>query len=152
MERGRLLGGREGVVGVAFGPGITVEMVLLKRMPWKGREVDAGRGDVEDGGKGTVDGVNGVKGVSGGVSVNGYDQEEKVEAIVEEAKANLAGGHVNGDDLPKRVDGKRSEANEEGDMANMELNKRVEAEVGRCTCLAPSLRFRGSGLDCWCRS
>lgn len=40
FERGRVLGGREGVVGVAFGPGVTVEMCLVRRTGWRGREVE----------------------------------------------------------------------------------------------------------------
>ena len=37
IERGRQLGGRDRVVAVSFGPGISVEMCLLRRCEWRGR-------------------------------------------------------------------------------------------------------------------
>lgn len=38
IERSRGKGGREGCVAVAFGPGISVEMAVLRRTGWKGRK------------------------------------------------------------------------------------------------------------------
>ena len=41
IERSRLVGKREGCVGVSFGPGVTVEGCLLRRTGWRGREAEA---------------------------------------------------------------------------------------------------------------
>lgn len=44
IERSRALGGREGCVGVSFGPGVTVEGCLLRRTGWKGRRAELNGG------------------------------------------------------------------------------------------------------------
>jgi hypothetical protein len=44
IERSRALGGREGCVGVRFGPGVTVEGCLLRRTGWKGRRAELNGG------------------------------------------------------------------------------------------------------------
>ena len=44
IERSRALGGREGCVGVSFGPGVTVEGCLLRRTGWKGRQAESNGG------------------------------------------------------------------------------------------------------------
>ncbi|GHJ85294.1 hypothetical protein NliqN6_1696 [Naganishia liquefaciens] len=41
IERSREIQSREGCVAVAFGPGVTVEMCLLRRTGWKGAMVEA---------------------------------------------------------------------------------------------------------------
>jgi hypothetical protein len=125
IERGRSIGGREGVVAVAFGPGVTVEMVLLRRCEWKGRAEEGGKtvsnGSPEEAGLNTV--PNGVT-----EEVGGRDLDRKAEAIVEEAKAQVP--------------------------VKMQAGLRGEEmkDVGRCVCISPSYRFGGSGQDCWCRS
>ena len=45
IERGREIGGRDQVVAVSFGPGISVEMCLLRRCDWKGRPAGVANGE-----------------------------------------------------------------------------------------------------------
>ena len=130
IERGRAIGGREGVVSVAFGPGMTVEMVLLRRRPWKGRAAAAGK----------------VEAQGGGEVVGGRDLEEKAEAVVREA-SGVEGQQANGIETV---------ANGIEVLPKLQVGRtvtEVEAAKGHaCVCVFPSSRFGGSGLDCWCRN
>lgn len=40
FERSREIQSREGCIAVAFGPGVSVEMALLRRTGWKGRQIE----------------------------------------------------------------------------------------------------------------
>ena len=159
IERGRMVGGREGVVAVAFGPGVTVEMVLMRRTGWKGRMVEEGRvdTDLED------------MSIKETEVVGGRDLEKKVEGIVEDAKADrigeqppgVGGVGLNGNGLTNgngsedhiKMEANKVSGKSNGIPENLKTGRSVsEVGAGRCVCIAPSLRFGGSGLDCWCRS
>lgn len=100
IERSRKQGGRKGAVAVSFGPGVTVEMCLLKRLEWKGREEEEagevehvngnGNGHATGNGNGPVNGkTNGhVNGKPNGLN-NGYSNGDRQEY----AKANAINGH-----------------------------------------------------------
>lgn len=46
FERSREMQSREGCIAVAFGPGVSVEMALLRRTGWKGRQAEEQDGKV----------------------------------------------------------------------------------------------------------
>lgn len=48
VEQSRKVQSREGCIAVAFGPGVTVEMCLLRRTGWKGRAEEEDRPDIEE--------------------------------------------------------------------------------------------------------
>jgi hypothetical protein len=48
VEQSRKVQSREGCIAVAFGPGVTVEMCLLRRTGWKGRAEEEDRSDIEE--------------------------------------------------------------------------------------------------------
>lgn len=67
IERSREVQGREGCIAVAFGPGVTVEMCLLRRTGWRGSKIENPPSDVK------VNGTNGHASENGlnGISANG---------------------------------------------------------------------------------
>lgn len=125
IERARETAGREGCVAVAFGPGISVEMAVLRRTGWKGRKAESAKGYAN----GSVNGANG----HADGHVNGHANDH-------------ANGHANGP-----TNGANSFTNghvpkaSKGD-ASVGLNKT------ECVCLRSRNLFGGSGLDCWCRN
>ncbi len=56
IEKSREIQQREGCVAVSFGPGVTVEMVLLRRTGWKGRVAEGEQNGLKHGHE---NGVNG---------------------------------------------------------------------------------------------
>ncbi|KAJ9125582.1 hypothetical protein QFC22_000544 [Naganishia vaughanmartiniae] len=48
VEQSRKVQNREGCIAVAFGPGVTVEMCLLRRTGWKGRAEEEDRSDIPE--------------------------------------------------------------------------------------------------------
>ena len=153
MERGRLLGGREKVVAVAFGPGLTVEMALLRRTGWRGREHAGGQEVVPDG--------------TGEV---GSDQSERTGEVVAKAKGELevmldgraevldgraerkmANGHVGSKMTNGHTGSTMTNGHVESERADVPRLK-VVGGADRCVCISRPSLFGGSGLDCWCRS
>ena len=125
IERGRLLGGRKCVAAVAFGPGVTVEMVILRRrQEWRGRDYAAGMLVMPNG----VD------------KVFERDQSEQAELVVAEAQAKVF--------LAAEYNGLKFPVNNAIDRTNGVATEKEQ----QCVCVARSLRFGGSGMDCWCRS
>lgn len=84
IERSREVQGREGCIAVAFGPGVTVEMCLLRRTGWRGSKIENAPSDVK------VNGTNGHASENGldGVKANGgWEKDESTPTETPEDRA-----------------------------------------------------------------
>jgi hypothetical protein len=75
IERSREVQGREGCIAVAFGPGVTVEMCLLRRTGWRGSKLENTQSDAKVNGSNGHTDENGVNGIDGG-NENGAWKED----------------------------------------------------------------------------
>jgi hypothetical protein len=98
IERSRLVGKREGCVGVSFGPGVTVEGCLLRRTGWRGREAEAKKGSV--GMEVTVEPASPPPAVGAkrkrDVKADEEDDQGEDGMMVVEKKRAMINGHTNG--------------------------------------------------------
>lgn len=130
IERSREVQDREGCVAVAFGPGVTVEMCLLRRTGWRGSKTENGQFSVK------VNGSNGDAAAGGhDIQMNGgWEKDEPTASETPETRAEKyadLGIHEESSatDKAHTAAGQRLKRNPDSDLAEIiSSNKRLKTE------------------------
>jgi hypothetical protein len=96
IEKGRELGGRKDCVAVSFGPGVTVEMCLLRRCEWRGRPQATANGQPSELTNGHSK-TNGHAGTNGHAATNDHaatNGHAHTNGNTSDGSAKVANGHA----------------------------------------------------------
>lgn len=132
IERSREVQGREGCIAVAFGPGVTVEMCLLRRTGWRGSKLENANSDVK---VNTSHGHTNANGVNGHHTNGNYKEGEATSSDPPETRAEKYADLGIHEETPAtnkngaEAEGTRLKRKPDSDLAEvMTGNKRLKTE------------------------